>query len=161
MAFLSNRATEFLDHIVVKLAEGLKVGDLLVVEECGRSTLSKGKNLLEHCDGVRVNVCIKVIRAFVFVVIKEVSVIIIVIVVDVVIRARRWVFEVIRRSRTCSTSWRGLSCPGHDANRLQSRLQSRGRQVAILFWSISREVIAVVVIVAGCGQGSKRVTNWV
>jgi hypothetical protein len=36
----------------------------------------------------------------------------------------------------------------------------RGCQVAILFWSISGEVVAVIVV-AGCGQGSERVKTWV
>jgi hypothetical protein len=158
VAFLGDRATEFLDRIVVKLTEGLKVGDLLVVVECGCGTLSKGKNSLEHRDGVCANVCVKVIRAFIFVVIVEEVSVIVIVVVDVVVCARWWVFEVIRRSGSCGTSWYGLSCTGHDTNRWQSCIWLRGRQVAILFRSILREVVAVVVV-AGCGQGSVRVKS--
>ncbi len=155
MAFLGDRATELLDRVVVKLTERFKVGDLLVVVECGRGTLSKGKDSLKHHDGVCANVRVKIVPAvvFFFVIVKEVSV---VIVVDVIVRARQWVFEFIRRSGSCGTSWSGLSCTGHASNRWQARIRSQGRGITILFRSIFRKVVAVVVV-AGCGHGSVRV----
>ncbi len=108
MAFLGDRATELLDRIVVELTEGFEVGDLLVVVECGRGTLSKGKDSLEHCNGVCANVRVKIVPTvvFFFVIVEEVSVVIIV-VIDVIVRARRWVFEFIRRSGLCGTAWSG------------------------------------------------------
>ena len=162
MAFLGDRATELLDRIVVELTEGFEVGDLLVVIACGRGTFSKGKDLLKHRDGVCANVRVKIVPAVVifFVIIKEVSVVIIV-VIDVVIHARRWVFEFIHRSGSCGTSWSGLSCTGHDINGWQARIRSQGRGITILFRSIFREVVTVVVV-AGCGHGSMRVKrHWV
>mgnify|MGYP006197428261 CR=1 FL=1 len=66
MAFLGDRATELLDRVVVELTEGFEVGDLLVVVECGRGTLSKGKDSLKHRDGVRANVRVKIVPAVVF-----------------------------------------------------------------------------------------------
>ena len=58
MAFLGDRATELLDRVVVKLAEGVKVSDLLVIEESSCCSLSEGKDTLKHCDRVISDVCI-------------------------------------------------------------------------------------------------------
>jgi hypothetical protein len=104
VAFLCDQATEFLDCIIVEFAEGVKVSDLLVVEECGHCTLSKGKDLLEHSDSILVNICVNIILAFIFVLVKEVSVIVVV----VVVCPRQWGFEIIPRCGTGSTPNPGL-----------------------------------------------------
>ncbi len=120
MALLGDRTAELLYRIVVELAEGVKVGGLLVIKEGGRCPLPEGKDSLEHRDGVVTNVCIEVvvlvrgrilIVVFVLLVTEEIKLIIIVIIT--VVRGRWWGFLGIHHGSAGGASSPGLSCPCH------------------------------------------------
>jgi hypothetical protein len=64
MAILHDQAAEFFDSVMVKLVEGVKIGDLLVVEKGGCCPLPKVKDSPEHRDGVVTNVFIEVVVLF-------------------------------------------------------------------------------------------------
>jgi hypothetical protein len=82
MAFLGDRATELLERVVVKLAEGVKVSDLLVIEESGRCSLSEGKDTLKHRNrvvaDVRIQVVVLVARNIFFIVVIREEVLVVV-----------------------------------------------------------------------------------
>ena len=63
VAFLVDRTAELLDRGVIKLAERVKVSNLLVVIESGRGTLLESKNAYIHCDHVPADKHIDVVEA--------------------------------------------------------------------------------------------------
>jgi hypothetical protein len=82
MTFLGDRAAELLDRVVIELAEGVKVGDLLVVEESGRCSLSEGKDTLNYrvrvVADVRVQVVALVMGSIFFIVVIREEVLVVV-----------------------------------------------------------------------------------
>jgi hypothetical protein len=63
VALLADLAAELLDRRVVKLAEAVRVGDLLVVVESSRSALLETKDVHIHCNHVPADDCVEVVEA--------------------------------------------------------------------------------------------------
>ena len=62
MALLANLEAELLHRGVIKLAERVEAGNLLVVVESGCGTLLNSENTYVHCDHASADKCVNVVK---------------------------------------------------------------------------------------------------
>ena len=137
MTFLGDQAAKLLDRVIVKLAEGVKVGDLLVVEESGRCSLSEGKDTLKHRDrvvaDVRIQVVVLVARNIFFIVVIQEEVLVVVTFILVFLILSRFCFYLRfrRRDNTASASHDQVSIDRRQSSLHVSRCESAAVLAAV------------------------------